>query len=127
MRHPGAGASACYDAQVVRKLLWLPLVMMAASCTAPRTEHASLTPLTAAQLLRNDTPAQNRMKEIQRQDRTCEYKLEVPPDQKAHPDWVQVDHVVTCGGNTHPAAYDASIEFQFNKQTKEWEITRLGS
>jgi hypothetical protein len=119
--------AACYDAQVVKKLFWLSPLILALSCTAPRPEHPSLTPLTAAELLRMNTPAQNRLKEIKRQDRTCEYKLEVPPDQKSHPDWVQIDHVITCGGNSHPAAYDASIEYQYNKNTNQWEITRIGS
>lgn len=100
--------------------------MILASCTAPPPEHPSLTPLTANELLHNDTKAQNRLKEIKRQDRTCEYKFDVPADQASHPDWVQIDHVVTCSGNSHPAAYDASIEFQYNKKTNQWEITRVG-
>ena len=44
-------------------------------------EHPSLTPLTASELLRNNTTAQNRLLAIKRQDRTCEYKLDVPADQ----------------------------------------------
>lgn len=109
----------------VRIFSFLILTLVMAACSPPPPQHPKLTPMTANELLRFNTRAQNWIKFVKKQNPVCEFRLELP-DQNAHPDWVSVDHIVSCGGNNHIAAFDASVEFQYNKTAKRWEIVRFG-
>jgi hypothetical protein len=110
----------------VRTFFFIALALTMAGCSPPPPQHPKLTPMTANELLRFNTRAQNWIQFVKKQNPACEYRLELP-DQNAHPDWVEVDHIVSCGGNNRMAAFDASVEFQYNKTTKRWEISRFGS
>ena len=109
----------------VKKTLWAVLPVLLVSCGSPTPRHPALSPLTAMELLRFDTKAQNRLRAIKARDPRCEFKVELP-DQAANPTSIQVDHVVSCGGNNRLKEFDTSVEFTFNKTAQRWEISRFG-
>jgi hypothetical protein len=63
---------------------------------------------------------------VQHENRSCEYVLHLP-DQGAHQDSIEVDHIVSCGGRTDLKAFDASVEYEWNKAKGSWEISHFGS
>jgi hypothetical protein len=109
----------------VKRLIFAPLILLM-GCTEKAPPHPALSPLAAERLLHYDTRAQNRLKSIQKQDRTCDFKIQLP-DQSTHPTVVEADHVVTCGGRNDLKAFDANAEFQWNKAQKRWELSHFGS
>lgn len=77
-------------------------------------------------LVHYDTRAANHLKYIKSQDPTCEYRLQLP-DQGNHPDSVEVDHIAFCSGRSDLKAFDASVEFRWNKAENKWELYHFGS
>ena len=95
-------------------------------CGSAPPSHPPLSPQVAQQLLRYNTRAANHLKFVQHENPACEYVLQLP-DQSPHQDSIEVDHIVSCGGRTDLKAYDASVEYTWNKATGTWEITHFGS
>ena len=114
-----------YDARVMTKLPLLAIAALSAGCTPKVPPHPALSPMTAERILHFDGKAQNRLKQIQSQDRTCDFRLQLP-DQGTHPDTVEVDHVVSCGGRNDLVQFDANAEFSWNKERGQWELTHFG-
>ena len=116
-----------YDAAVrVRAFFALFAALLAGACSSPPPSHPGLSPQAAQQLLRYNQRAVNHLKFVQHENPSCQYVLNLP-DQSGHPDSVEVDHIVSCGGRTDFKAYDASVEFEWNKATGQWEISHFGS
>jgi hypothetical protein len=109
------------------KTLWLvPILAFEFACSSPPPQHPALGPGAAQELLRYNTRAANHLKYIKSQDPTCEYRLQLP-DQGHHPDSVQVDHIAFCSGRNDLKAFDARVEFTWNKAENKWEISYFGS
>jgi hypothetical protein len=115
-----------YDARVMAKLLLLALAALCASCTPQVPPHPALAPITAERLLHYDARAQNRLKHIKSEDPTCDFKV-LMPDQSNHPDSIEANHVVSCGGRTDLKQFDANAEFRWNKERGQWELAYFGS
>ncbi len=114
--------------RVVRTSVSIALFAAAflAACSPPKPAIPPLSPEVAQQLIRYDTRATNHLKFVQSQMPGCEYVLHLP-DQASHPQSVEVDHIVSCGGRTDLKAYDASAEFQWNQAQGHWELYHFGS
>lgn len=116
-----------YDAAVKTRLYFVPLAaVFCISCGASRPTHPPLSPQIAQQLLRFNTRAANHLKFVQHENHTCEYVVHLP-DQSGHPNSIEVDHIVSCGGRTDLKAFDASVEYEWNQTKGSWEITHFGS
>lgn len=100
--------------------------LAAAACGPPPPTIPSLTPLQAQELLNQNNKAQNWMKYIRSQGGACEYSVSLP-DQSAHPDTIDIDHAVACGGRPAPKMYNASVSFAYDKSAGRWVITRFSS
>jgi hypothetical protein len=108
------------------KLSLLAITALAGvGCTPKVPPHPALGPVTAERILHYDTKAQNRLKESKSQDPSCDYKIQLP-DQSTHPDSVEVDHVVWCGGRNDLKQFDANAEFTWNKERGQWELSHFG-
>jgi hypothetical protein len=64
------------------------------------------------------------MKFIQNQGGSCKYTINLP-DQSGHPETIDVDHAVTCGGRPAPKMFDATVSFEYDKAAGRWLITRF--
>jgi hypothetical protein len=101
-------------------------LLAGAACSPPPPTIPSLTPLQAQELLNQNNKAQNWMKFIQNQGGSCQYTIPLP-DQASHPDTVDIDHAVTCGGRPAPKMFDATVSFGYDKAAGRWVITRFSS
>ena len=111
----------------MRKLPYFASVLMLAACnTPPKTVIPYLTPETANQLLHYSTRAQNWLTVIQKRDPSCVYQL-ILPDQSAHPNAIDLDHIVFCGNRPSPREFDATVSFEYDPDTKQWVIKRFAS
>lgn len=108
------------------KIACIAFILALAACTAPKPSVPSLTPEGAAELLHYNAKAETWMTYIKKHDASCEYKLDLP-DQSAHPDQMDLDHIVSCGGRPSPKEYDASVSFAYDKDKQQWVITRFSS
>lgn len=77
-------------------------------------------------LLRYNPKAQTWITYVKKNNSSCDYKLELP-DQMAQPTSIDLDHIVSCGGRPSPKEFDASVSFEFDKNTQKWAITRFAS
>ena len=101
-------------------------LLACAACSPPPPTIPSLTPLQAQELLNQNNKAQNWMKFIQNQGGSCQYTIDLP-DQASHPDTIDIDHAVTCGGRPAPKMFDATVSFAYDKTAGRWVITRFAS
>ncbi len=109
------------------KLACLGLLLMLAACsTPPKPTVPSLTPETAAALLRYNSRAETWLIHVKKHSASCEYKVEVP-DQTNHPTELDVSHIVYCGGTPAPLEYNATVSFAWDAQAQHWVITRFSS
>jgi hypothetical protein len=96
------------------------------SCGGPPPSHPALSPQAAEQLLHYNNRAANHLKYIQSQDRTCTYRITLP-DQSSHPTSITLTHIAWCSGRNDLKAFDARVEYQWNKSAGKWEIGYFGS
>jgi hypothetical protein len=92
----------------------------------PKAAVPALTPENAAALLRYNTKAQNWMRYVQKQNASCDYKLDLP-DQVSQPTSIDLDHIVVCGGRPSPKELDASVSYEYDKAAQKWVISRFAS
>ena len=104
----------------------VPAFLAGIACGPPPPTIPSLTPLQAQELLNQNNKAQDWMRFIRNQGGACEYSIDLP-DQSAHPDSIDIDHAVTCGGRPSPKQFNASVSFAYDKAAGRWVITRFSS
>ena len=104
------------------------LALMGVGCgsTPPKPSVPSLAPETAYTLLQNDAKAKNWLIYVQKQNASCRYEL-LLPDQSAHPDTIDLTHIVVCGGAPASKEYDASVSFAYDNQAQHWTVSRFSS
>ena len=96
------------------------------ACGPPPEVTPAFTPENAVALLQIDGKAKDWLTYAQKQDSTCQWRMEIP-DQSNHPVEVEVAHIMNCRVTTSPRALDASATFTFNKAEKRWELTQFRS
>jgi hypothetical protein len=96
------------------------------SCGTTPPSHPPLSPQVAQQLLRYNQRAVNHLKFVQHENSVCQYILQLP-DQSSNPSSIEIDHIVSCRGRTDLKAYDARVEYEWNKAEGKWELTYFGS
>jgi hypothetical protein len=107
----------------------LAFLLSLVSCsTPPKPTIPALTLQNATELLQRDPKADNWLKYVQKNNTksACEYKIDLP-DQTNHPSQIDLDHIVWCGNQPSPKEFDASVSFEFDKDTQHWVITRFAS
>lgn len=77
-------------------------------------------------LLRFNSKAQTWITYVRKNNPTCDYKLDLP-DQMAQPTSIDLDHIVSCGGRPSPKEFDASVSFEYDKNSQKWSIKRFAS
>ena len=97
---------------------------MMVACSPPPPSIPSLSPVTAMQLLRDDSKAKGWLTYVQKQTTTCDYSLDLP-DQSSHPSTIDLDHIVKCGNAQSPKALDASVSFEYDRATQQWKVSRF--
>ncbi len=102
------------------------IATVSVSCGPGPEVTPALTPENAVALLQIDGKAKDWLAYAQKQDSTCQWRLEIP-DQASHPVEVEVAHIMSCRVTTSPRALDASVTFTFNKAQKRWELTQFRS
>jgi hypothetical protein len=120
---------AWYDAAVKTRFLSALLATTAGlllGCGSAPPSHPPLSPQIAQQLLRYNTRAANHLKFVQHEDPSCSYVLQLP-DQGPHQSSIELSHIVSCNGRTDIKAFDARVEYEWNKSKGSWEITYFGS
>lgn len=118
-----------YDAAVKTRFLWALLATATGlflGCGSAPPSHPPLSPQIAQQLLRYNTRAANHLKFVQHEDSSCSYVLQLP-DQGPHQSSIELSHIVSCNGRTDIKAFDARVEYEWNKSKGSWEITYFGS
>ena len=93
------------------------------------TKKADVPPLStqaAAELLQFDNKAHNWLQYVQKHDKTCEYKVDLP-DQASQPTEIDADHIMWCGGRQSSKEYDASAVFTYDKEHQRWILARFSS
>ncbi len=103
------------------------LLLLFVSCgPPPKATTPPLSPQQAGELLHYNNKAQDWLKYVRRQNPACDYHIELP-DQSGHPAAIDLDHIVMCGARPSPKEFDASISFVYNKNSKQWVLTRFSS
>ncbi len=104
-----------------------PLLLLAGcSTTPPKPAVPSLNPEQAATLLHYNNKAQNWIKYVKKQNAACDFRLDLP-DQSAHPNVIDLDHIVLCGNRPSPKEFDASVSYSYDQAQGKWVITRFSS
>lgn len=101
-------------------------ILLLASCSPAPEPTPALTPENAVALLQANDRAKNWITYAKKQDYTCEWHLELP-DQSAHPNEIDVDHIIQCRITRSPRELDASVQFIFDKAQKRWLISSFRS
>jgi hypothetical protein len=96
------------------------------SSAPPKPQIPALTPQTAAELLHYNGKAQTWLTHVHLQSPACIYDLDFP-DQTNHPAQLDFDHIVKCAGAPAPLEMNASVSFEFDKDTQRWVIKRFSS
>ena len=100
------------------------LFLSACSSEPPKPQIPSLTPEVANQVLHYNSKAEGWIAHAKSQDPSCVYDLDIP-DQTNHPAQLDFSHIVKCGGRKSPLELDASVTFEYDKDTQHWTITRF--
>ncbi len=104
----------------------LGLLLLLASCGAPKSTIPSLNPQQANELLHYNNKAQDWLKYVRKQNAACDYRIDLP-DQTNHPPELDLDHIVMCGARPSPKEFDASVTFNYDANKKTWIISRFSS
>ena len=106
--------------------LFALLIFAGCGSEPPKSAIPSLNPQQAATLLHYNSKAEVWMIHVKKNNPTCEYKLDLP-EQNKHPTEIDLNHIVVCGGQPAPMEFDASVSFAYDKDQKRWVITRFSS
>lgn len=104
----------------------ITLVWAGCSNAPPKPTTPSLTPDSAYSLLHYNNKAENWMTYVKKNNPSCTYQLELP-DQSSHPNTIDLDHIVVCGGRPSPKEFDASVSFVWDPGQQRWVISRFSS
>ena len=100
------------------------VLFMSACSEPPKPQIPALTPEGANQVLHYNTKAESWLAHAKKQDPSCVYQLDIP-DQASQPTQLDFSHIVKCGGRVSPLELDASVSFEYDRNSQHWVISRF--